>query len=75
MKFNQTLFWDIDPKTIDKKKHSQYIIERILEFGSDKNVKWLFNTYNTDLLKKVVKQSRSLSPKTKSLWNLILNNK
>ena len=72
MEFNQTLFWDVDPKTIDTKKHSQYIIERVLEFGSDKNVKWLFNTYKPNLLKKVVKQSRSLSPKTKSLWNLIL---
>ncbi|MBI4994134.1 hypothetical protein HZC21_00610 [Candidatus Peregrinibacteria bacterium] len=35
--FRQSLFWDIDPKTIDLKKHKRYIIERILDFGNDKS--------------------------------------
>jgi hypothetical protein len=39
MKFRQTLFWDVNPKNIDTKKHSQYIIERILDLGNDKEVK------------------------------------
>lgn len=36
MRFRQSLFWDVDPKTIDPKKHAQYIIERILDFGYDR---------------------------------------
>ena len=75
MKFRQTLFWDVNPKNIDVKKNAQYIIERILDFGNDKEVKWLYNFYNKVLLKKVVAKSRSLRAETKNLWMLFLKNK
>lgn len=68
MKFRQALFWDTNPKKIDVKKNAQYIIERVLDFGNDKEVKWLYNSYNKSLLKKVVTKSRSLRPRTKNLW-------
>lgn len=72
MKFRQTLFWDVNPKNIDTKKNAQYIIERILDFGNDKEVKWLWNFYDKSLLKKVVEKSRCLMPRTKALWTLML---
>jgi len=75
MKFRQTLFWDTDPRKIDVKKNAQYIIERILDFGNDKEVKWLYYFYNKSLLKKVAAKSRSLRPETKNLWALLLKNK
>ena len=53
MKMRQTLFWDTNPKNIDVKKNAQYIIERVADFGNDKEVKWIFNFYNKKLLKKV----------------------
>lgn len=74
MNFRQSLFWDTDPKRIDVKKNAPYIIERVLELGTDKEVSWLKKTYNPKLIKKVVKNSRSLSPKTKNLWLLLLKN-
>ena len=70
-----SLFWDVDPKTINAKKHATYIIERVLEFGRDPEVRWVWQTYQPDLLKKVVKNSRVLSPKTRSLWTLLLKNR
>lgn len=75
MKFRQALFWDVDPKTIDIKKHSTYIIERVLEFGKDKEVRWVWQTYKPSLLKKVISDSRVISPQTKKLWTLLLKNK
>ncbi len=42
MKFRQSLFWDVDPKTINPKKHARYIIERILDFSHDDEVRWLW---------------------------------
>ncbi len=75
MKFRQALFWDTNPKNIDTKKNAQYIIERVLDFGNDKEVKWLYHFYNKQLLKKVVTKSRSLRPETKNLWTIILKNK
>ncbi len=75
MEFRQTLFWDVNPRKIDAKKNAQYIIERILDFGNDKEVKWLYHFYSKPLLKKVVAKSRSLRLETKNLWALILKNK
>ncbi|MFH1838102.1 MAG: hypothetical protein ABH808_01225 [Candidatus Kuenenbacteria bacterium] len=74
MKFRPALFWDVNPKNIDTKKNAQYIIERVLDFGNDKEVKWLYYFYNKSLLKKVVLNSRCLRPDTKNLWTLILTN-
>jgi hypothetical protein len=74
MKFRQALFWDVNPKNIDPKKHSQYIIERILDLGNDKEVKWLLGFYSKRKLKNVVAKSRCLRPRTKTLWTLFFKN-
>ncbi len=74
MKFRQTLFWDTNPKNIDTKKNAQYIIERVLDLGNDKEVKWLWSFYNKRTLKTVVAKSRCLRPETKRLWTLLLKN-
>ena len=74
MKFRQALFWDTNPNNIDIEKNAQYIIERVLDFGNDKEVKWLYHFYDKSLLKKVIAQSRCLMPRTKNLWTLLLKN-
>ncbi len=74
MKFRQTLFWDTNPKNIDTKRNAQYIIERVLDLGDDKEVKWLWDFYSRSLLKNVVAKSRCLRPETKNLWALLLKN-
>ncbi len=75
IKFRQALFWDTNPKNIDVKKNAQYIIERILDFGNDKEVNWLYHFYDKSLLKNIVAKSRSLTPETKNLWTMLLKNK
>lgn len=75
MEFRQSLFWDVDPKTINIDKNAEYIIERILDFGNDKEVKWVWNNYNKETIKKVIKESRSLREESKKLWRLILEEK
>lgn len=72
MKFRQTLFWDVNPKNIDVKKNAQYIIERVADFGNDKEARWVLNFYNKGVLKKTITKSRCLMPETKNLWTLIL---
>lgn len=72
MKFRQTLFWDVNPKKIDAKKNAEYIIERIADFGNDKEVRWVLDFYDKRLLKKVISKSRCLRPRTKKLWTLLI---
>lgn len=73
MKFRPALFWDTNPKKIDPKKNAQYIIERVADFGCDKEARWVLDYYDKKLLKKVIAKSRCLRPRTKSLWTLMLN--
>jgi len=75
MKFRQSLFWDVNPENIDPKKNAQYVIERILDFGTDKEVKWMWDFYDKKLIKKIVTKSRCLRPRTKNAWTLLLENK
>lgn len=72
MEFRPTLFWDVDPKTIDPQKNSTYIIERILDFGNDEEVRWMFQNYRLTQIKDVVQNSRVLHDKSKSLWQLVV---
>ena len=65
-----SLFWDTDPKKIHPKKHAIYIIERILDFGTDQEVRWLLKTYSKPTIRRVVKTSRVLQPKTRTLWKV-----
>ncbi|OGY91629.1 MAG: hypothetical protein A3H70_02935 [Candidatus Komeilibacteria bacterium RIFCSPLOWO2_02_FULL_48_11] len=71
IKFRQTLFWDVDPKTIDPKKHARYVIERILDFGNTPEVKWMRRYYSPRLIKNTLKKSRVIHKKSRSLWSLI----
>ena len=71
MRFRQSLFWDVDPKTIIPKKHARYIIERIMDFGNDAEVRWMWKEYPKPLLADISKKSRVLRPETKSLWRLL----
>lgn len=71
IRFRQSLFWDVDPKTIDPKKHARYIIERILEFGDDREVRWMWNYYPRRLIRDVVMRSRVLHAVTRPLWRAL----
>lgn len=72
MKFRQSLFWDVEPKSIDPEKHKRYIIERILDFGNDQEVHWMWHYYGKKLIADVVKKSRVLHGPTRSLWTLLV---
>ena len=72
IKFRPELFWDVDPKTIDPEKHAKYIIERILDYGYDNEVKWMWNYYPKELISDTIKVSRVIFPFTKNLWNQLL---
>lgn len=75
MKFRQALFWDTNPKKIDPKKNAQYIIERVADFGNDKEVREVLNFYKRLFLQKIIVKSRCLRPETKKLWTLLLKTK
>lgn len=71
--FLRKYFWDIDFAKLDPKKHSTYVIERLLEFGDEKAVRWVLKEYSRDAVKSVVCHSRAISKKTANFWSLVLD--
>ena len=54
--------------TLDPQKHKKFIIERVLKFGTPKDIRWLLATYAEDDIIQVVKASRALDKKTANFW-------
>lgn len=63
-------FWDIDPKKAAPKKHPEYYIKRVLEYGDLKAYSWIKKVYGLEKIAKVAKNSR-LTPKSANFWRLM----
>lgn len=72
-KFLKKYFWDVDFETINLQKESYFIIERILEEGDKKAIKWMLQTFSKDLIQAVLQKSRRLSKKSANFWAVIFN--
>lgn len=57
-------FWDVDVKELDIEKHKVYIIERLLDFGSEAAYRWLFATYTDTDIMAVIRRSKRISRPT-----------
>ena len=71
MKFRQSLFWDIDASKLDPAKNPEYVIERVLDFGRDDEVRWMWGYYDHELIKGIARTSSVLDAQTRSLWTLL----
>lgn len=71
--FLRPLFWDTDFDQLRVPGHERYIIERVLEYGDDPAIRWLWRTFDPVAIAGVVRQSRKLSRNTATLWVLILD--
>lgn len=63
-----SLFWDTDVKKLDLQKNSKYIIERIMDFGNDNEVRWMRKYYPKELIASVCKSSKQLHKSSRTLW-------
>ena len=71
--FLKKYFWDVDFSKLQKNSHSQFIIERILEYGDENSVRWLRNNFDSREIKEVLYNSKNISPKSANFWQLIFN--
>jgi len=58
-------FWDGDFFSLNPQTHPEYIIERILEFGDVRDLKWMMKSYSIDAVRDVICKTRGLSLKTR----------
>ncbi len=64
----RSLFWDIDPKTIDLEQHKRFIMERILARGDVEDIHWAQKLYGNGPLKETLLKAKTIDPKSLSFW-------
>ena len=68
-----SLFWDTDPSRVDPEEHARYVIERIMDFGTDEEGRWMWKAYPREVLRRVLTLPRSVvHPKSRAFWELML---
>ena len=65
------LFWDKGPLDLEKDKF--VIVERILEFGTERESQAVVSCYGDEFVREVVRNSRNLSPKTVNYFAWLLD--
>jgi len=61
-KFRKTLFWDTDFDTIDWQRNSEWIIQRVFEYGNESEIKETIRFYGK---RKIINTLKSI----KDTWN------
>jgi|SRR5208283_302296 len=64
----RALFWDVNIERIRIKKHTRYIIERMLEYGDLDAIYWLQRVFPAQVILDVMADSRKISQKSRGLW-------
>ena len=73
--FLKSIFWSWDFSKLKKNVHKKTIIRQIMEFGSFRDVAWMFDNYSKEEILNILKNFRTgdLSKKSRNFWNIILN--
>ncbi|MEW6619528.1 MAG: hypothetical protein AB1422_09405 [bacterium] len=69
-KYLKKYFWDISFEALNKDNYSNFIIERILEYGDEKAIFWMIKSFSIQLIKNTLLHTRRLSPKSANFWRL-----
>lgn len=70
--FLKKYFWDVDFEKLNAYQYPYFVIERILEYGDDKAIKWLLKYFKKSEIKKVLLKRRNVTPRSANYWALIL---
>lgn len=66
-------FWDVDIDKLDRHTHKDFIISRLIEYGTEKSIRLMKDHYSDDEIGHVVRKSRMISRKTAFFWSMVLN--
>jgi len=71
--FLKKYFWDVEFGKIDLDNRSVYVLKRILEYGDEKAVRWMWRSFKEEEIKNALCNFRGYSLKTANFWAFILN--
>ncbi len=71
--FLKKYFWDIDFDKIDLKNRKIYVLKRLLEYGDEDAVDWMWKNFKKRDIKDALSNFRGYSLKTANFWALVLD--
>lgn len=66
-------FWDVEFEKIVLEKRRVYVLRRILEYGDEEAVSWMWKNFKKSEIKNVLSNYRGYSQKSANFWALLLN--
>jgi hypothetical protein len=73
--FLKKYFWEIDFEKLDLEKRRPYVLKRILEYGDEEAVAWMWKNFTEDEIKNILYNYRGLSLKSANFWAVIVGAK
>ncbi len=71
--FLEKYFWDVEFEKIDFPKSRIYVLRRILEYGDQDAVHWMWKNFQRNEIKDAVSRFRGYSKKSANYWAVILD--
>ncbi len=69
-RFTEAIFWDTNIDNIDVKKHAEYIIERVLNYGRLEDWHELKRLYTLEVILEKARNIKDLHPRSLSFLSL-----
>ena len=66
-------FWDVEFNTLSIEQSSYFIIGRLMERGDEAAVAFMLKTFSRNELIHVLKNSRSLSRRSRNFWKIFFD--
>ena len=64
-------FWDTKLDSFNPISYPEYTIARLLEYGDEKAIAWLRETFSEAEIKEVIRTERRLSRRSANFWALV----
>lgn len=61
-------FWDIDPTKLDVDLRSEYVISRLMDYGSTADVQWMQQQYGEEMIGKTLRTMRDIRRPSAYYW-------
>lgn len=71
--FLNKYFWDVEFEKINLEKRKIYVLKRILEYGDEKAVRWMWKNFKKSEIKNALVNFRGYSQKSANFWAVILS--
>jgi hypothetical protein len=66
-----SLFWDVPLDSFNPNAYPDYAITRVLEFGDERAIVWMKDTFSEAEIKRVIRKERRLSRRSANFWALV----